>query len=277
MHPGALGPRQRDQLGEGIERAAADVARLQADHRPARRAPPAPRPAPPARIRPSRVRRRDMHPRRAEAEQPQRQLHRGMHLAADHHRHLRRPEQPSRLDVPAGPRQQRVARRRQRGEIRHRRPGAEADARPRPAARAARAPSPPPPPRPPPPPASDRRTPPFCPQAAVSQSAATPAGCDAPITQPWKFGLTIPRSPPSARAHQLLDHRVRRQPGLRHRPAEAPPASRIAPRRAHRRPATPRRYALACAAAASNAAASASPNPLTSRACRLAAIARNRR
>ena len=139
-------------------------------------------------------------------------IDRGMRLAADHHMHLRRAEQPPRLHVPAGPAQQRAARRRERGEVRHRRPGAEADARPRPAARAGRAPSP----------AATSSTAaaagvgsakaPVCPQAEVSQSAATPAGCEAPITQPWKFGLVIPRSPPSARRHQLLHHRVRRQP-----------------------------------------------------------------
>jgi hypothetical protein len=35
----------------------------------------------------------------------------------------------------------------------------------------------------------------FCPQAEVNQSAATLAGCDAPITQPKKCGPVKARSP----------------------------------------------------------------------------------
>ena len=61
----------------------------------------------------------------------------------------------------------------------------------------------------------------ICPQAEVSQSAATPAGCEAPITQPWKFGLGHPEEPARGLRRQLLDHRRRRQPPLRHRLGEA--------------------------------------------------------
>ena len=44
------------------------------------------------------------------------------------------------------------------------------------------------------------RLPAFCPQAAVSQSAATPVGCDPPITQPKNRGPVIGRMPGVARA-----------------------------------------------------------------------------
>jgi len=38
----------------------------------------------------------------------------------------------------------------------------------------------------------------FCPQALVSQSAATPTGCDAPMTQPKKRGPVMVARPGSA-------------------------------------------------------------------------------
>ena len=100
------------------------------------------------------------------------------------------------------------------------------------------------------------------PPGRASQSAATPAGCDAPITQPWKCGLVIPSSPPSAFAASSSTTATGGGPCLRHRSGEAAPASRhsSAPPPPAGSP-TPRRYALACAAAASKAAASASPNP----------------
>ena len=130
MHPGALRPRQRDQLGEGVERAAAP--RSPPAGRPpiGPRAPRAPRASASGRIRPSPSAAATCT--RAAPKPSSRRLrqHRGMRLAAEHHVHLRRAEEPLRLHVPAGPAQQRAPRRRERGEVRHRRPGAEADAGP---------------------------------------------------------------------------------------------------------------------------------------------------
>ena len=250
---------ERDQLGEGVERAADHVARLQARRSPDPRALRAPRRAHRAACGP---RRRPSATCTRSAPKPRsRRLSRdrGMRLAPEHHMHLRRAEEPLRLHVPPGAAEELAARRRERGEVRHRRPGAEADPRAPPAARAGRASSP----------AATSSTaaaagvgsakPPFCPQAEVSQSAATPAGCEAPITQPWKFGLVIPRSPPSAFAASSSITAAGAQPRRRHRPGEA----RRAPRgsRAPRATGAPRRprggRPWHGAAAASKAAASA--------------------
>ena len=81
MHPGALRPRQRDQLGERIERPAHHVPRLQAHHH----RPLEPVQHPRQRLRPHpplAVRLGHMHALRPEAEQPQAQVHRRMRLAA---------------------------------------------------------------------------------------------------------------------------------------------------------------------------------------------------
>ncbi len=43
----------------------------------------------------------------------------------------------------------------------------------------------------------------FCPQAAASQSAATPVGCELPITQPKKRGPVEARMPGAARGRQF--------------------------------------------------------------------------
>ena len=71
------------------------------------------------------VRRHAHDPVAAQAEQPQRLEQRRMGLLAHDDRDRRRAEQAIGLDVPAGARQHDVARRRERGEVRHRRAGDE--------------------------------------------------------------------------------------------------------------------------------------------------------
>ena len=207
------------------------------------------------------VRRRDVHPLGPEPEQPQRQIDRGMRLAAEHHVDLGRAEQAPRLDVPAGPAQQLVPRRGQRGEVRHRRPGGEADARlaRQPEQRRAASPA-----------ATSSQAaaagvgsakPPVCPQAEVSQSAATPAGCEAPITQPWKVGAVMPISPPSARRTSSATTAVRRPPRLRQRPAEGRERLGVAALRPHLR----RRHAAPVGGRGRRRRREAPPRPSSSR------------
>ena len=140
-----------------------------------------------------------------------------MRLAAEHHLHLGRPEQPARLDVPAGPAQQRrPAPRPARVKFAIVAPvvkptpasaGSPSSSRSQPAATSSAAAAA----------GVGSAKPPICPQAEVSQSAATPAGCEAPITQPWKVGATHADQPALGAAHQLRDHR---RP-----PAARPPAA----------------------------------------------------
>jgi hypothetical protein len=112
-----LATRGHDLL-ERVERPGVDVARLGADDRG---------PAAGGQRRGERVSAHpplavdvDPHGRVApEAEQPQRVEHGRVRLGARDHAHRRRADQPARLDVPAGAREDGIARRRQRGGVRH--------------------------------------------------------------------------------------------------------------------------------------------------------------
>ena len=135
------------------------------------------------------------HPLVAEADQLQRREQRGMRVGADQHVHRRRAEQAVGIGIPAGleqrtrcaPRQGRCRwRPSRRWQSRWRFRAAGRGCR---AASARRFPR------------SPRRRGSACgsrhsgPRRETSQSAATPAGCEAPITQPKKRGPMIGISP----------------------------------------------------------------------------------
>ena len=184
------------------------------------------------------VRRRDMHPLRPRTRAA---------AASDRPRNAPRrraprctsgaPNRPLRLHVPAGAAQQLAPRRGERGEVRHRRPGGEADPRLRRQPEQRRAATPPPPPRRPPPPASGRRSRPPAPRPRSASPPPPPP--DARRRSPSRG-----RSAPSCRS-------ARPRHGAPARPPPPPPAA-PPPAAARRRPRAPRR---------SRAPAAASPPP----------------